>query len=139
MIDNLGTWYLSIAPSYPPGYWREPRSLERAQMEYEDEIAGGLSKWFPSLSLSGKDVHDLGCGYGCRSVRFAELGSRSVTGIESEDRQCSEAREFATLHNVAATFVAGSGERLTPLAQSEEIKLKGADERLPCSEVLCLR
>jgi SAM-dependent methyltransferase len=87
-------------------------------MEYEDEIAGGFLKWFPSLSLSGKDVLDLGCGYGGRSVRFAELGSRSVTGIEPEDRQCSEAREFATLHNVAATFMAGSGECLPLPADS---------------------
>ncbi len=69
-------------------------------MEYDDEIAGGFLKWFPSLSLEGKDVLDLGCGYGGRSVRYAELGSRSVTGIEPEERQCSEARAFAALHNV---------------------------------------
>ena len=44
-------------------------------MEYDDEIAGGFLKWFPSLSLRGKDVLDLGCGYGGRSVRYAELGA----------------------------------------------------------------
>jgi SAM-dependent methyltransferase len=112
MIETLANWYLSIAPSHPPGYWREPKALERAQMEYDDEIAGGFLKWFPSLSLGGKDVLDLGCGYGGRSVRYAELGSRSVTGIEPEERQCSEGRAFATLHNVAATFLTGTGECL---------------------------
>ncbi len=81
-------------------------------MEYDDEIAGGFLKWFPSLSLAGKDVLDLGCGYGGRSVRYAELDSRSVTGIEPVERHCSEAREFAATHNVAANFVTGFGECL---------------------------
>lgn len=112
MIETLARWYLSIVPSYPPDYWREPKPFERAQMEYDDEIAGGFLKWFPSLSLNGKDVLDLGCGYGGRSVRYAELGSRSVTGIEPGERPCSEARAFATLHNVAAAFMTGSGECL---------------------------
>jgi SAM-dependent methyltransferase len=110
MIETLATWYLSIAPSSPPSYWLEPRPLERAQMEYDDEVAGGFLKWFPSLSLAGKDVLDLGCGYGGRSVRYAELNSRSIIGIEPVERHCSEARQFASMHNVAATFVIGSGE-----------------------------
>jgi SAM-dependent methyltransferase len=115
MIETLATWYLSIARSSPPSYWREPKPLERAQMEYDDEIAGGFLKWFPSLSLAGKDVLDLGCGYGGRSVRYAELDSRSVTGIEPVERHCSEARGFASTHHVAASFVTAFGESL-PLA-----------------------
>ena len=118
MMEMLATWYLSLAPSFAPDYWRDPKPLERARMEYEDEVAGGFLKWFPSLSLTGKDVLDLGCGYGGRSIRYAELGSRSVTGIEPEERQCSEAREFATLRNVAATFVTGLGECLPLPANS---------------------
>ena len=112
MIETLANWYLSIAPSFAPSYWREAKPLERAQMEYEDEVAGGFLKWFPSLSLAGKDVLDLGCGYGGRSVRYAELGARSLTGIEPEDPQCSEARRFAASHNVTATFVTGFAESL---------------------------
>ena len=114
-METLATWYLSLAPSSPPGYWRESKALERAQMEYDDEIAGGFLKWFPSLSLAGKDVLDLGCGYGGRTVRYAELGARSVTGIEPGERQCAEGREFAALHQVAASFKSGVGEGL-PLA-----------------------
>jgi SAM-dependent methyltransferase len=81
-------------------------------MEYDDEVAGGFLNWFPSLSLTGKDVLDLGCGYGGRSVRYAELGVRSLTGIEPVARQCSEAREFAASRGITATFVTGSGESL---------------------------
>ncbi len=121
MIDTLASWYLSIAPSYPPSYWREPKPLERAQMEYDDEMAGGFLQWFPTLSLIGKDVLDLGCGYGGRSIRYAELGARSVTGIEPAERQCSEARAFANLHRVDATFLAGSGECLPLLPTSFDV------------------
>jgi SAM-dependent methyltransferase len=112
MFDTLASWYLSIAPSFAPSYWRDAKPLERARMEYEDEVAGGFLDWFPSLSIAGKDVLDLGCGYGGRSVRYAELGARSITGIEPAERQCSEAREFADSRGITATFVTGSGESL---------------------------
>jgi SAM-dependent methyltransferase len=112
MMEALATWYLSLAPSFPPSYLRNPKPLERARMEYEDEVAGGFLKWFPQLSLTGKDVLDLGCGYGGRSVRYAELGARSVHGIEPVEPACSEAREFAALRNIKATFVVGSAESL---------------------------
>jgi SAM-dependent methyltransferase len=112
MMETLATWYLSLAPSFAPSHWRDPKPLERARMEYEDEIVGGLLKWFPSLSLTGKDVLDLGCGYGGRSVRYAELGARSVYGIEPSERGCTEARRFSALHKVAATFVVGCAESL---------------------------
>jgi SAM-dependent methyltransferase len=112
MIKTLATWYLSLAPSSAPNCWREPKPLERAQMEYEDEVAGGFLKYFPYLSLTGKDVLDLGCGYRGRGVRYAELGARSLTGIEPAEHQCSEAQEFALSHKVAATFVVGFGESL---------------------------
>jgi hypothetical protein len=53
MVETLATWYLSLAPSFPPSYRRNPKPLERARMEYEDEVAGGFLKWFPRLSLAG--------------------------------------------------------------------------------------
>ncbi len=112
MLETLATWYLSLAPSFPPSYWRNPKPLERARMEYEDEVDGGFLKWFPRLSVAGKDLLDLGCGFGGRSVRYAELGARSVHGIEPAEHACSEAREFAALHNIEATFVAGFAESL---------------------------
>jgi SAM-dependent methyltransferase len=81
-------------------------------MEYEDELKGGFLGWFPALSLAGKDVLDLGCGYGGRSVRYAELGPRSLTGVETAEPQCREARAFAASRKIAATFLTGCGESL---------------------------
>jgi SAM-dependent methyltransferase len=117
MIDTLASWYLSFAPSFAPSYWREAKPLERARMEYEDEVSGGFLNWFTSLSLTGKDVLDLGCGYGGRSVRYAELGAQSLVGIEPAERQCAEAREFAAQRRITATFVTGFGESL-PLPEN---------------------
>ena len=55
MLETLATWYLSLARRSAPAYWRTAKPLERATMEYEDEVGGGFLKWFPSLSLAGKD------------------------------------------------------------------------------------
>jgi SAM-dependent methyltransferase len=112
MIETLATWYLSLAPSFAPDYWRQPKPLERAKMEYDDEVLGGFLDWFPSLSLAGKDILDIGCGYGGRTVRYAELGARSVCGIEPGEQSTLEARAFATIHNVSATFTTGFAESL---------------------------
>jgi SAM-dependent methyltransferase len=112
MIETLARWYLSLARASAPAYWLAPKPLERATMEYEDEVAGGFLKWFPSLSLIGKDVLDLGCGYGGRSVRYAELGVRSLCGIEPAKRGCLEARDFAITNKVASRFVVGVAESL---------------------------
>ena len=110
---TLARRYLSLAPAVPPRYWTDPAPLERAQIEYEDEVSGGFLKWFPELELKGKDVFDVGCGYGGRAVRYAELGARSVVALEPFQHQCKQGQEFALerrMHNV--TFIVGCGEQL---------------------------
>lgn len=82
-------------------------------MEYEDELQGGFLNWFPELSLPGKLVFDIGCGYGGRAVRFAELGAKQVIALEPYEKPCKEGKTFAAtkrLNNVE--FVAGAGEHL---------------------------
>src|SRR5689334_11473812 len=73
--------YLKLAPSFPPRYWTAPNPLERANMEYDDEIVGGFLKWFPEIDLSGSSVFDIGCGYGGRAARYREIGAHSVVGL----------------------------------------------------------
>jgi SAM-dependent methyltransferase len=110
---TLARKYLQFAPSTPPKYWTAPSKLERAKMEYEDEVAGGFLKWFPELDVGGKLVFDIGCGYGGRAVRLAELGAKRVIGLEPFERQCKEGQAFAVeklVRNVE--FMAGTGERL---------------------------
>src|SRR5579859_4163544 len=87
--------YLKLAPAFPPRHWTAAKALERAQMEYEDEIAGGFLKWFPKVNLSGKSVFDIGSGYGGRTARYRELGAQKVVGLEIFPRMVEEAQAFA--------------------------------------------
>jgi SAM-dependent methyltransferase len=82
-------------------------------MEYADEVRGGFLEWFPQLTLTAKDVLDIGCGYGGRPIRYCELGARRVVGLEVTSRAVREAEEFAKRKGVRnASFVLGHGEHL---------------------------
>jgi len=119
---TLAKKYLSIAPAIPPKYWTEAAPLERARMEYEDEKAGGFLKWFPKLALEGKEIFDIGCGYGGRTVRFAELGAKRAVGLEPSHKTCWEGKIFAAEKGVPNTeFVVGYGEQLPFSADSFDI------------------
>ena len=109
----LARKYLSLAPSRPPKYWTDPAPLERARMEYEIEAEGRLLRYFPELNLQGKEVLELGCGYGGSAVRFAELGAKLVVGLEPFERPCREGQAFLAEKRVSnVKFVVGSGEQI---------------------------
>lgn len=104
---------LSIFRRFPPGDSIFKESDARAEGEYQSEVELPFFAWFRSGPgmLSGKDVLDLGCGFGGRSVRFAEFGAR-VTGVEVDEDRVSHAREFALRRGIEATFVKGFGEAI---------------------------
>ncbi len=109
----LAKKYLSLARVPVPTHWATPKPMERAQMEYEDECAKGFLKWFGGIDLRGKDVLDVGCGYGGRSVRYAELGAKRVIGTEIYDRCCREALQLASCKGLSnLDFMVAVGERL---------------------------
>jgi SAM-dependent methyltransferase len=87
----------------------------RAQQEYDDEQRFPFARYFgagPEL-LGGRDVLDLGCGFGGRPVRFAEIGARSVHGLEIDAELVARARRFAAARSMpAVTFDVGFGERI---------------------------
>jgi SAM-dependent methyltransferase len=108
--------YLKLAPAFPPRHWTAPKALERARMEYDDEIAGGFLKWFPGVKLSGMSVFDIGSGYGGRAARYRELGAHRVVGLEIFPRMVDESRAFAQYKDLTnMQFNVGEGEHL-PLA-----------------------
>ena len=105
--------YLKLAPAFPPNHWTAPKMLERARMEYEDEVAGGFLKWFPGVNLSGLSVLDIGSGYGGRPARYRELGARKVVGVEVLPRMVEESRAFAESKGLSdMEFHVGEGECL---------------------------
>jgi SAM-dependent methyltransferase len=85
----------------------------RAQAEYASELELPFQRWFglgPEL-FAGRDVLDLGSGFGGRTIRFAELGAR-VTGVEIDDEVVARALSFASSRAVNARFLKGSGEHI---------------------------
>jgi 2-polyprenyl-3-methyl-5-hydroxy-6-metoxy-1,4-benzoquinol methylase len=109
----LAKKYLSLATVPVPTRWTAPRPLERAQMEYDDECAGGFLKWFKDIDLRDKQVFDVGCGYGGRPVRYAELGAKRVVGSEVFEHCCKEATQFARTRGLTdLDFIVAGGESL---------------------------
>jgi SAM-dependent methyltransferase len=84
-------------------HWFPPRETifkdpaPRAAAEYEDERHFGFHEFFgsgPEL-FAGRDVLDLGSGYGGRPIAYLERGAKSVTGVEIEDELVEHSRAFA--------------------------------------------
>lgn len=85
----------------------------RAQAEYRSERELPFYRWFKAKPemFAGKDVLDLGSGYGGRTTRFAELGARA-TGVEIDHELVAHARAFARSRHLDVTFLKGTGEAI---------------------------
>lgn len=106
---------LALFRRYPPTdpIFKDPGP--RAEIEHRSEVESPLARWFGRESgwLAGRDVLDLGCGYGGRAVRLREAGARSVTGIEIAPELVEHARAFAAARGTTQVrFLVGSGERI---------------------------
>lgn len=89
--------------------------LQRARVEYGDEVKSGFMGHFvkSNENFNGKSIFDLGCGYGGRTVRYAELGAKFVVGIEVTHQMTRVAAEFANEKgNNNARFITSVGEQL---------------------------
>jgi len=83
----------------------------RPQSEYDAECADPFYRWFEAdeTMFTGKELLDLGSGFGGRSLRFLEYGAKSVTGVEISEGMVSYANQFA---NGRARFLVGTGEKI---------------------------
>jgi SAM-dependent methyltransferase len=113
--DHLLLW---IFRRFPPreSIFKKPEG--RAESEYAKEAENPFSTWFgidPREFFDDKEVLDLGSGFGGRPVRFLEVGTRRVTGIEINEELVSYSRAFAATKDVddeRLRFVVGTGERI---------------------------
>ena len=113
MIVALAKWYLNLRPVTPADYYMNRKPLGRSFMEYKSECdpVEGFHFAF-DLKLTGKDVLDLGCGFGGRTAYFAEMGAKSVTGVEVGADMVAETIAFARQRGVSVRASVGCGERL---------------------------
>jgi len=72
---------------------------ERQELERVAESFGAFR------NLTGKDVLDLGCGLGGKTVAYANLGARSVTGLDLRSQSLRAAAEENRLHNENPSIV----------------------------------
>jgi SAM-dependent methyltransferase len=114
VLVPVATWYLSLLPVRIPEYYEQRQPLQRAQMEYDDECGPqGFHAFFKGrLRVEGKEVVDLGCGYGGRSVRYKELGAKSVIGIEVLPEMVEDGKAFAARKHQSLSFLLAAGESL---------------------------
>jgi ubiquinone/menaquinone biosynthesis C-methylase UbiE len=87
--------------------------LPPASSPFAPDTPGGSQPEVPSVE--GKDYVELGCGGGQGSVGTAELGARTVVGVDFSGEQLRHARQLRDLYGVEVRFVQGDVTNL-PLA-----------------------
>ena len=82
---------------------REIHQAKASVAEYQrwerQELARVAASFGPFWNLSGKDVLDLGCGLGGKTVAYATLGAHSVTGLDLRSYSLQTAAEENRLDN----------------------------------------
>jgi SAM-dependent methyltransferase len=113
--DRLLLWTFRKFPPSDPKFKEPAGRAER--LEYADEVENPFSRWFgltPEELLGGKDVLDLGSGFGGRAVRFSEMGATSVLGLEISQEHVFHSQLFSEKKGVQdrVRFAVGFGEAL---------------------------
>jgi 2-polyprenyl-3-methyl-5-hydroxy-6-metoxy-1,4-benzoquinol methylase len=106
---------LRIFRSYPSKSFLFRDYSENATFEYETECEWPFPRFFGRGSelFEGRDVLDLGCGWGGRPIRWLEVGANSVLGVDVSEWQISRARAFAEEKGqYGARFEVGTGEAI---------------------------
>lgn len=116
---------LAVFEHFPPRATIFKDSPGRPKEEFELETTRPFHHWFGLAAdelFGGRDVLDLGSGFGGSAVWFERYGARSVVGVEVEEDKVAYAAEFASrvgAENVA--FVRGRGEALPFAANSFDL------------------
>jgi ubiquinone/menaquinone biosynthesis C-methylase UbiE len=95
-----------------------PPELDRfaaARYEYDrgSEFIERFSGYLSVRDLRGRSVLDLGCGYGGRTVYYAESFDAHLLGVETTEKVVKRCQEFAVHHACEqAEFRCGTAERI---------------------------
>lgn len=116
---------LAIFERFPPRTTIFKDSAPRPEEEFELETTRPFHHWFgvgADELFAGRDVLDLGSGFGGSAVWFERYGARLVVGVEIEEDKVSRAKEFAArAGSKNVRFVLGQGEALPFLPDSFDL------------------
>jgi SAM-dependent methyltransferase len=119
--DGMLLW---LFRKFPPSdvKFKEPAGRGE-RLEYADEVENPFSRWFglePEELFAGKDVLDLGSGFGGRAVRFFETGAKSVIGLEVSEEHVFHSHLFSEKKGTQSSvrFSVGTGEKI-PMPDNE--------------------
>jgi ubiquinone/menaquinone biosynthesis C-methylase UbiE len=108
-----------LGPAYSPSYYEKYDSADEfrsAEWEFNDNERFFRHFWgkFGCDQLRGRDVLDVGCGYGGRTVFYAlECGVKSIHGIDITQRTVERSAKFAERKGAYnATFSLTSAENM---------------------------
>lgn len=89
------------------------RESAEAYSEWEYEIGRELLARYRDLfgDIAGRRVLDIGCGFGGKTVVYAEAGA-SVTGVDIDPVHVAQSRLYEREQGSGARFLAGDAERL---------------------------
>ncbi|MBN1884455.1 MAG: class I SAM-dependent methyltransferase [Candidatus Krumholzibacteriota bacterium] len=89
------------------------RESAAAYSAWEYDVGRDLLDRYGGLfgDLAGREVLDIGCGLGGKTVVYAEVGA-SVTGVDVEPSHVAQSVRWAREHGSRARFAAGDAERL---------------------------
>ena len=100
-IDHLYQNHRKNARAF--AYFEAEMSLYKKTLDYLTLIRKSFS-----IEFRGLDVLDVGCGSGYSLRAFAELGAKSVFGLEVDQGRCESCKYVCQTHGVNATVVQGS-------------------------------
>lgn len=85
-----------LFPKVPTDGRTSPESYSEAQYNWAKD---GLVYFGDFLELKDKEILDAGCGYGGKTIYYAELGAKHVVGVDIDEKHIRYVREYAAKKN----------------------------------------
>lgn len=105
------------------GFFISPKN-KTWQRNYNELLQRDLAL-FAVGDVKGKDVLDIGCGFGMYMLTFLKMGARSASGIDIDEGLIQRGREYMDKNNFDADFRVEDCTKLPHISNSFDIVFSG--------------